>query len=266
MTTDDLRCRVSVATLDRVVFQSPEDGTHILALERKATLVRDSGRNSVFVRAQPFGGAVRILNGDALHDLVGDFSFDSERSESEQDFRLLIRPADWEPVKQFCIHHLQDQDDSILESDPRRELVEEFADSLKISLQPMHYTYQPAGFVVENEPTPTDNVHAGRHPTVRIYRIFEVRIIDDSLCAAMLSASERYSDRDLETLALEDAKSAGKGRANSTLTLPLKQLVDSYIPIPPEKRYARRTVDGYQLDVSVLAVLPDVDVPHLQRL
>jgi hypothetical protein len=58
-------------------------------LERKATLREDK----VEVKSQPFGGAIRILDLDTIHDMIGDFHFDSERSRTEQDFRLFIRPS-----------------------------------------------------------------------------------------------------------------------------------------------------------------------------
>ena len=57
--TTELSLRVSVASLARVIFPSPEDGTPMLALEHRATLL--PGEEQVVVKAQPFGGAVRIL-------------------------------------------------------------------------------------------------------------------------------------------------------------------------------------------------------------
>jgi hypothetical protein len=262
--TEDLSLRVSVATLDRVVFQRPADGTLMLALERKATHIDDTDRRSVYVRAQPFGGAVRILKPDALREVVDDFNFDSKRSEAEQDFRLLIQPVAWEAVKQFCIHHLQDPNDPVLESDPRRELGEEFAECLQVNLRPDQYIYHPVGFVLENEPTTTDNVYSRGLPTVRIYRIFEVRLVDESLSRKFVTTSERYSDSDLQTLALADAQNTGRGRANSVLVLPIDLLVDLYLKIPPEKRYSPGLGGGHQLDTSVLAILENVDVPQFQ--
>ncbi len=45
--------RVRVATYNQVVFPHPENGVTMLALERKATVLKDG---SVSVRAQPLGG------------------------------------------------------------------------------------------------------------------------------------------------------------------------------------------------------------------
>jgi hypothetical protein len=265
MTASDGRLRVSVATLDRVVFQSPRDGTQMLALERKATLLDTTDAHSVFVRAQPFGGAVRLLNSDALRALLGDVAFDSRRSEAERDFRLLIRPADWESIKHFCLEHLLLPDDPVLEADPSRELVEEFAESLQLTLRPDHYVYQQAGFVVENDPTPTDNTYSRGFPTVRIYRIFDVRIVDDSVSLALLTASESLSDAALQARAVHDAQATGRGRANTVLALPLKRVRDFYLNLSPAKRYAPGYIEAHRLDRSVAAVLGDVDVPQFQR-
>jgi hypothetical protein len=263
--TNAVRLRVSVATLDRVVFPHPQDGTPILALERTATVMREGG-DKVQVRAHSFGGGVRLLNSGALQAIVGPIHFDSERSQSEQDFRILIRPSDWEAVKQFCLQHLGNPNDAHLESVPHRELVEEFADTLSLSLKPDQYTYRAGGFVVANDPTPTNNAYARGQPTVRLYRIFEVRIVDDALCTTMLAASQQYSDQDLEGLALKDARNGGKGRANSTLTLPLSLVAETYLSLPPEQRYKAITVEGHQLAESVLAILEEVDVPQYHRL
>jgi len=266
MIEHELSLRVSVATLDRVVFQSPRDGTLMLSLERRATLLEDASNISFTVRAQPFGGAVRLHNLDALRDLIGDFQFDSERSRSEQDFRILIRPADWGLVKRFCLQHLQQADDTVLESDPIRELVEEFGETLQVNLQPNQYSYQPVGFIVEDQVTPTDNIYSRGVATVRLYRIFQVNILDESLCFAMLEASERYSDAALQSLVLKNAQNTGRGRANTVLTLPLRLIRDFYLALLPEQRYAPGWVAGHQLDPSVLALLEGVEVPQFQQI
>jgi hypothetical protein len=126
--TQDLSLRVSVATLVRVVFEDPGSGERMLALERKATL----SETNVEVKSQPFGGAIRILDLDAIHDLIGDFCFDSEHSRAEHDLRLFIRPSVWPVLREFCIQHLSHVNDPVLETDPTRELTEEFADALEI--------------------------------------------------------------------------------------------------------------------------------------
>ena len=117
--TEDLSLRVSVATLVRVLFENPGDGELTLALERKATLLKDESRRTVEVMAQPFGGAIRLLEPKALRVLIDDFHFDSEESRSEQDFRIFIRPSDWSVVREFCIQHFSRVDDPVLESEPR---------------------------------------------------------------------------------------------------------------------------------------------------
>jgi hypothetical protein len=254
--------RVSAATLNRVVFLHPQDGTLMLALERKATVL---GGNSVYVRAQPFGGAIRILDPTPLKAIIGEIQFDSERSKHEQDFRILIPPSKWEPVKQYCLHHLETSDDRELETLPHRELEEEFVETLHVPLNRDQYIFQSLGTIVENNPVPTDNVEVQGLPTVRLYRIFEVRVIDVALCRKMLTASRSYSDQDLERLALKDLQYGGRGRANSILTLPLHTVTVSYLEHAPEIRYRKIVIESHELDESVLAILGDVDVQQYQR-
>src|ERR1700690_705437 len=93
--TEELSLRVSVATLVRVLFRNPRDGDLMLALERKATLHKAENERIVEVKCQPFGGAIRILDLKRIQGLIGDFHFDSERSRSEQDFRIFIGPSEW---------------------------------------------------------------------------------------------------------------------------------------------------------------------------
>jgi len=173
--------RVSIATSNQVIFPHPENGTLMLALERKATVLKDGNVN---VRAQPFGGGVKILNPQSLKQIIGEIQFDSDRSKQEQDFRILIEPARWEAVKQYCLKHLDDPADFELESTPDRELVEEFAETLGLGLKSSQYTVQPLGWVIahsgENDhsfrlmpitqsdasrsPNPLDGDQLGRRP------------------------------------------------------------------------------------------------------
>ncbi|MDQ2691394.1 MAG: hypothetical protein M3Y68_05135, partial [Chloroflexota bacterium] len=176
--------RVSVATYNRVVFPDPQTGVLMLALERKAT----AHGEKVHVRAQPFGGGIRILDAAPLQGLIGEIRYDSESSRTEQDFRILIPSVKWGPVKQYCLHHLANPDDHELESSPDRELAEEFEEDLGIRLELDQYAIQPVGLVIEDTPVPTKNARAPGQLTVRLYRIFEVRLVDPTLCSALLAA------------------------------------------------------------------------------
>ncbi|MEA4907771.1 MAG: hypothetical protein GYA17_21450 [Chloroflexi bacterium] len=260
---DELPLRVSVATLDRVIFPHPQDGAPQLALERKASLEKD-GRTRVW--AQPFGGGVRILDARPLQALTGPLRFDSPRSQAEQDLRILIAPPDWEAVKRFCIRCLQDPENAVLEASPQRELHEEFAETLGLRLRPGQYTYRPAGFVVEDGPVPTDNVYARGLLTARLYHIFEVRLLDRELGAALLAAGQGTTDPALARLAREDARRGGRGRANAVLTLSLSRVRQAYAALPPAGRYRGITLAGHALDQSVLAILDGVDAPQYRRL
>jgi hypothetical protein len=255
--------RVSVATYNRVLFPHPEDGTSMLALERKAR-VRNDG--SLVVRAQPFGGGVHILNPAPLKKIVGEIQFDSEQSRHEKDFRILIPPSKWELIKEYCLSHLEDEEDIELESAPHRELAEEFAETIKVYLNQNQYTLQPLGFVIENSPVRTENSDAPGQLTVRIYRIFDVQIVDRTLCRVMLTVNGLYSHQDLGARALHNFENYGRRRATTILTLPLDRVAESYLALPPENRYRKMMIDDHELDESVLAILMDVDVPQYQRL
>lgn len=250
--------RVSVATYNQVVFHHPEHGMTMLALERKATVLQDGRVN---VRAQPFGGGVKILNPNPLEELIGGIQFDSERSKQEQDFRILIQPSQWEAVKHYCFLHLQDPNDPEIESAPDRELVEEFEETVGVELKQSQYAAEPMGFVVEDTPVWTENWYARGFLTVRVYRTYKVTILDAELCKLVLDISQRVSDEDLGKRALKNVKR----RANSILALPLRSVTDAWLALPLESRCRKINVDGYQLDESGLVVLGDVDVPQYRR-
>lgn len=258
--------RVSVASLVRVLFPHPQTDELVLALERKATVFGDAGQRRVRVFAQPFGGAAQFRDTTLLHNLIGEFQFDSDRSRLENDFRILIRPSDWPSVRQFCLQHLADENDPVLDSNPARELAEEFADALKIDLKPTQYTQRPVGVIVEDQPAPTDNPRALGYNTVRIYRIYEARLLDASLAQTINANSQHISNDDLRELALADLGSGGRGRANAVLALPLKNLTEAYLTLSPEARAASLTCYGHELDPSVLAALKDLPAPNYQRL
>jgi hypothetical protein len=234
----------------------------MLAMERKGA-VREDG--SVHVWAQPFGGAVRILDPVALEGLIGEIQFDSERSKMERDFRILIPPSRWDAVKDYCCQTLADPANQELESSPHRELAEEFEDGLGVALQEDQYVARPSGFVWEDRPTPTGNSRARGLPTVRLYRVFDVQIVEEELCARMLDASKCHSDEELGILALRDLQNGGRGFKTSILTLPLQKVVDSWLALSPRMRYTPIRVDQHELDESLLAVLGDVNVPQYKR-
>ena len=263
--TEELTLRVSVATLVRVVFEGREHGGWWLALEWKGTLRTGENRPRIEIKSQPFGGAVRIRDLSALRDLIGDFHFDSERSRSEQDLRIFIKPSHWEVVREACIQRLSHIDDPILETDPGRELAEEFADALRIDLKTDQYISRPIATVVEDTPAPTENVHAEGYLTARVYRVYEAAILDTSLVDRMMESSTRYSTPDLLELVVEDAREGGKGRANAILVLPMERLRDHYLVTPPEERNASTLFEGNRLDETVAVVLEGISVPKYRR-
>ncbi len=263
--TEGLSLRVSVATLVRVLFDHPQTGETMLALERKASATTGAGQPSGRVWAQPFGGGIQFHSLEPLQDLIGHFEFDSERSRAENDFRILIRPAAWPAVRQFCLEQFQ-APNPVLDSDPARELEEEFADALAVQLEPSQYTQRPLGIVAEDTPAPTGNRRALGVNTVRLYRIFEARLIDSNLAQTLLTNSESHSDADLHTLALADLGRGGRGRANAGLALPLPPVTNAYLRLSPEARLQPLHFNDHQLDVTVTAILPGVLAPIYQAL
>ena len=259
--TEEFSLRVSVAALARVLFQDPKDGAWLLALERRAALREAKDGRVVEIKSRPFGGAIRIRDEMSLRELIGDFHFDSERSRFEQDFRIFIRPSKWDVVREFCVRQFGLANDAVLETDPGRELVEEFAGALHISLTADQYSQRPIAIVVDNNPTPTENVRAEGYLTARVYRVFEVRISDASLAHAIMTNSESISDSTLRELALKRAQSGGKGRANAILALPLKRISDFYLGMSPEERRLTVTFEGNRLTDSVAAVLEGIAAP-----
>jgi hypothetical protein len=263
--TTELSLRVSVATLVRVLFKNPNDGELMLALERRATLHETEAGRAVEVRSRPFGGAIRILNLNTVRNLLGAFHFDSERSLAEQDFRIVIRLTAWSLLRESCLQHINLDNDLILETNPRRELVEEFAETLRINLKPQQYVCKPLTTIVENEATPTDNIHAKGIPTVRVYRIFESSITDSSLRHEMLNYSDSLSHQSLCELAFADAQNSGRGTANAILTLPWKRLQGVYQAMLPAARNVPFMFEGNELDVTVSAIFEEITVPRYQR-
>lgn len=251
--------RVSVATYNQVIFPHPDSGITMLALERKATLLEDG---SVSVRAQPFGGGVKILNTKSLQEIAGEIQFDSERSKQEQDFRVLIQPAHWEDIKQYCLLHLANPNDPEIESAPERELAEEFAETMSVALKRSQYAVEPMGFVIEDSPVWTENWYSHGFPTVRVYRTYKIQILDPDLCQTLIDVSGQVSDEELGMRALNN----NAGRANSVLTLPLDKVRETFLTVPAEKRYNKIEVDHHILVESVLVVLEDIEVSQYLRL
>jgi len=262
--TEELSLRVSVAALVRVLFEGPEDGRTMLALERTATLRKIEEPPEVTVRAKPFGGAVRLTNPQVLQRLIGHFHYDSQRSRRERDFRLQIHPASWEKVKKICREHLQETEQGILDTSPVRELAEEFEDTLDVRITPDQYHFEPRGMIVEDLPGVTDNVRAAGLPTVRLYYVFEAWIEAPELITTMLAHSSQYSDQDLQNMAWEDIRQGGRGRANAILVLGLDDLKEVYRSIPTDKRGEPIRIGEHQLDGNVLAILGEVDNPKYQ--
>jgi len=138
----------------------------MLALERRATVHETGAGGAVEVRSQPFGGAIRILNLNTVRNLLGAFHFDSERSLAEQISASLSDHQPGPYCGSFVFSTSILTTISFLRPIQGRELVEEFAETLRRDLKPQQYVCKPLTTIVENEATPTDNIHAKGIPTV----------------------------------------------------------------------------------------------------
>ena len=144
-------------------------------------------------------------------------------------------------------------------------MAEEFADALKISLKSDQYIQKPIATFIEDDPAPTENIHARGYLTARVYRIFEANIADSSLAHIMITNSESFSDQDLCELVLREVQNGGKGRANAILALPMKLISDVYLAMSPQERNRPVLFEKYRLDETVPAVLEGITVPKYQR-
>ena len=253
--TKELNLRVSVAALVRVLIHTPENEKTMLALEHTATLRKINGRSEIQVRAKPFGGGVRIINPHALKELIGNFNYDSEQSRRESDFRIQIGQSHWNKVKEICRKNFVEMGERILDPSPRRELVEEFEDTLNVTITPDQYRLKQVRLVEEDLPLKTENVRAAGLATVRVYYVFEARIVAHDLITRMLVNNRRYSDKDLQKLALKNFRQGGKGRANAILLLGLDRLKKVYGSIPEDGHSHPMFVEGHQLEGNVRAII-----------
>ena len=151
--------RASVATYNQVIFPNPENGMNDAGIGTQSNGAEGWQRQhsvTALWRRDP------ILNPTPLQAIIGKIQFDSERSKQEQDFRILIPPSKWELIKDYCLHHLEfeEEEDIELEFEPDRELTEEFMEAINVKLNPGQYTVQPLGFVIENNPVQSKNDYA----------------------------------------------------------------------------------------------------------
>jgi hypothetical protein len=263
--TADLNLRVSVANLVKLTFIQPKDQRTKLALERTATVMEDDGGHETIIRVKPFGGGVQIDDLVAFRKEVGEFHFDSQSSWEERDFRIYINSNHFAPIIQFCRRHLLGQG-AILESSPSRELVEEFYDTLGIELIAEHYQMHWSRIVVQGTPLPSGNPRSKGHPTVRVYSIHDVQVVDPEVIRLLINSCRSHYNEDL-IAAAERAYLKGKsGRANAVLVLDYDELVAAYPELSWLDSDQVARFKGYDLEASVFAVLDGVDTEKYRYL
>jgi hypothetical protein len=227
----------------------------MLALEHVATLQEIEGKQDIKVRAKALGGGVRLTDPQGLAELIGGFHYDSEKSKSEKDFRILINPASWQKVKQICRAQLDKPRKGIIETSPVRELSEEFDDTLHIKVTPDQYLLKSKGITVQEHPVATHNLRAVGFPTVRIYFLYEAHMNDPGIIALMLDSGRRHTAERLRELASQDARQGGKGRANAILTIDLAGLKQFYGSVSKSRAGTIRQYRKHQLDSNVQALI-----------
>jgi hypothetical protein len=247
--------RVSVASLCRVTFDHPDEGSPWLAFERRAT-VHPGPPPQAFVTLVAFGGAAQLRQAQALAAVVPGFSFDSHLSEAEQDFRILIPPAAWPVVRAFCLSHLSDPLHSIIDASPDRELAEEFSEDLNWEIAASHYTAASIGAVIEDTPVPSDNARAAGALTVRVYQIHEVRLLDTQLIQAILDGNNKP-----DSALVSSAVQSSLGRANAASALPAAHVTAAIHALIPAAQPQPFTVNGHRFDPSASALFPEFSLP-----
>ena len=263
--TVDLTLRVSAAHLVKVTFNQPQDQRTMLVLERTGTVRASHGRYTASVRAKPFGGGLRINGPGVLRAEVGEFNYDSHRSLVEKDFRIFINPTNWDSLKRFCWRHLQ-KPGEVLESSPRRELVEEFRDTLKTDIKPEQYHLKWSKIVVEDDPIRTGSPRSTGSLTTGIYSIHEMQVLDAYIIADLIESSTSRSNQDLGEEAEKDYQKGGRGRANAVLALDYENLVEVFNKLPKAPNHAITQVWGNDLESNVLALIDEVESNKYQDL
>lgn len=263
--TAELSLRVSVGALCRVIFPHPQDGKQVLALEHKAYVDYHSEGLRVVVKAQPFGGAARILDPAGLKNIVGNFHFDSRRSLKEQDFRIFIQPTSWEPLRDFCLDTSKKPGQKVFDVDPARELEEEFKDALGIDLQHQQYQVEPSDLVVEGQAVPTDNLRAEGSLTTRIYAVYFVQLVDPGLRRLAINNSSTYAAAALKDRALNDKERGGKGYASAVLAVPEAEIRQAFLKLPGGEWGNPLPFRDTLLESNVAVILGDVEVLKYQR-
>ena len=118
--------------------------------------------------------------------------------------------------------------------------------------------------MVENRAISTENIYAEGTGTVRVYRIYEAAITDLFLIDAILEHSDDSSHQSLCDLAIADARSGGRGKANSVLALPWERLRSFYRAMSPAARNVPIMFEENRLDSTVAALLDEIAVPRYQ--
>lgn len=131
-------------------------------------------------------------------------------------------------------------------------------------MKPEQYVWKPVATIVENRAISTENIYAEGTPTVSVYRIYKADITDSFLIEGVAQRADGLSHDNLCEMAIADAQSGGKGKANAVLTLPWERLQGVYRAMAPAARNVPIVFEENRLDSSVAAILEEIAVPRYQ--
>ena len=100
---------------------------------------------------------------------------------------------------------------------------------------------------------------------MRLYRVFEARILDPGLWRVIRANSAERSNDDLQQLVMQDWRGNGRGRANACIALPMVAVRRFYGSMPFEKRNGPVAYNGITLEGNIPAILEDVPSPKYKR-
>jgi hypothetical protein len=216
--TEEYNLRVSAATLARVRLRMPDNKPTFWVFEAKVWAeVKDGKIVQQVAQLQPLGGACQLIEPETLWQLTKGFNFDSDKSRRESDFRLFVRAGQWDLIKEFLEKEFARPADGAVASDIKRELVEEIEEALRYQLRgEFGYLAWPMGTVVQGEAQKTLRSGMVGVETKRVFKIYDVEILDARLVDMLLTGARPLAKQMLD-VACEKALASpdGKGRVTS---------------------------------------------------
>ena len=234
--TPEHSLRVSTGILALTTFRHPVSGKIMAVFEEKVSVKIDEKGEKVTAQLQPLGGASKLLRPLELYQQIGSFNYDEEKSQKENDFRLQIRPQDWDKVKAFAMDHFNHPEKGVVEGSIDRELNEELGDVLKVEVDPAAYQVSHLTVAVQNEPQQTERIEVSGNQTVRVFSVKGVDITDQTLIENITGSSEKTDTTQLIEKARKKAQEKGSAKATGLVIISLEELQAHYRSLDIKKR------------------------------